>query len=412
MKDYIAVVELKNNTPGYGKETVLEVCAVNDLGAAEAAAAEFKALTGLPEAVIENVSVQVRKPNIPQPLQITQPIRLIELFAGVGSQAMALRDIGANFETWVTCEWWVQPNASYKAIHCSDDNTDYSRGMSKETLTDTLFNYGISVDGKKPLTKEQIRKKPEKWQRDVYNNIKATKNIVDITKAKGKDLRIEETDKYTYILTYSFPCQDLSVAGKMAGMDRGSGTRSGMLWEVERLLKETENLPQVLLMENVPQVMQNKNIHNFEEWKRFLESKGYKNFAQILNAKDYGVAQNRARAFMISVLGNYTYTFPEPQPLEKCMADYLEDEVPEKYYVETEEAKKLITGLIENGRLENIEAGGQNERLMSLGYSSKTGRMTKDQVLHGKGVSRCLTATEHKHNTEVLVNNADRLETY
>ena len=72
-----------------------------------------------------------------------------------------------------------------------------------------------------------------------------------------------------------------------------------MLWEVERLLGEMDELPQVLLMENVPQVMQKKNMHNFLAWQQFLESKGYKNYAQILNAKDYGVAQNRQRAFMV-----------------------------------------------------------------------------------------------------------------
>lgn len=284
--------------------------------------------------------------------KITSPIRLIELFAGVGSQAMALRNIGADFEHYITCEWWVQPNASYKAIHMANDDTDYSEGMDRDQLQQCLFNKGISVDGKKPMTLQQIQRKPEKWLREVYNNIIATHNIVDITQAKGEDLKITDTDKYTYILTYSFPCQDLSVAGKMAGMDEGSGTRSSMLWEVRRLLEETEELPQVLLMENVPQVMQNKNIANFEKWQQFLESKGYKNFAQLLNAKDYGVAQNRNRAFMISILGDFNYTFPTPKPLEKCMKDYLEDEVEESYFVNTEKADKLINDLIESGKLD------------------------------------------------------------
>ena len=285
-------------------------------------------------------------------INIKNKIRLIELFAGVGSQAMALRNIGADFEMWVTCEWWVQPNASYKAIHCENDNTDYSAELSRGTIIDLLYDWGISSDGKKPMTFEQIKKKPEGWQRDTYNNIKATHNLVNIQKATGKDLKFEQPEDFTYILTYSFPCQDLSVAGKMAGMDRGSGTRSGMLWEVERLLKETEHLPQILLMENVPQVMQKKNEHNFEEWKAFLESKGYKNYAQILNAKDYGVAQNRNRAYMVSVLGDYDYKFPDPQPLTKRMKDYLEEEVPESYYVNTEGAKTLIQELVESGRLD------------------------------------------------------------
>lgn len=297
-------------------------------------------------------------------LKIDGPIRLIELFAGVGSQAMALRNIGANFEKYLICEWWVQAFASYKAIHFGEDETDYSDGIEKSELIDILHKYGISNDGKEPMTLEQIKKKPEKWLRDTYNNIKATNNIVNIMAAKGEDLKVVDTDKFTYILTYSFPCQDLSVAGKMAGMDKGSGTRSGMLWEVERLLGEMDELPQVLLMENVPQVMQQKNMHNFLAWQQFLESKGYKNYAQILNAKDYGVAQNRQRAFMVSVLGDYSYEFPNPIPLTKVMADYLEPEVDETYYVNSDKAEQLILDLIESGKLEKkvsntVRGGGR-----------------------------------------------------
>ena len=119
----------------------------------------------------------------------------------------------------------------------------------------------------------------------------------------------------------------------MRGMKKGSGTRSGLLWEVERLLNETENLPQILLMENVPQVISADNIDDFHSWCSFLESKGYKCYTQILNAKDYGVAQNRERCFMVSILGDYNYKFPQPVPLDKTMKDYLEDEVDEKYYI-------------------------------------------------------------------------------
>ncbi len=287
-----------------------------------------------------------------EPLKIKKPIRLIELFAGIGSQAMALRNIGADFEKYLICEWWVQAVASYKAIHFADDDTDYSAGMAKESLTDILHKMGISNDGKDPMTREQIQKKPEKWLRNTYNNIRATHNIVNIMAAAGRDLKVVDTDRYTYILTYSFPCQDLSVAGKMAGMDKGSGTRSGMLWEVERLLGEMEELPQILLMENVPQVMQARNMHNFKAWQQFLEGKGYKNYAQFLNAKDYGVAQNRQRAFMVSVLGDFSFEFPEPVPLNKTMADYLEPEVDGSFYVDSEKANQLIADLVESGKLE------------------------------------------------------------
>lgn len=274
--------------------------------------------------------------------QITNHIRLIELFAGIGSQAMALRDMGADFESWVTCEWWTQPNASYKAIHCEHDTTDYSEELTREAVIDYLFKKGISADGKKPMTRDQIAKKPEKWQRDTYNNIFATKNLVNIQQVHGEDLKIIDPEENTYILTYSFQCQDLSVAGKMRGMDKGSNTRSSMLWEVERLLSECEVLPQVLLMENVPQVMGKKNKANFEIWQEYLTSRGYRNFAQIINAADHGVAQKRNRAYMVSILGDFDYQFPKPYDLEKCMDDYLEEEVEEKFYYTSEQTEALI----------------------------------------------------------------------
>lgn len=285
--------------------------------------------------------------------QIDRPIRLIELFSGVSSQAMALRDLGADFEHYLTCEWEVNAVASCKAIHFPDDNTDYSKDYSKEELIDILFGMGISVNGKTPMSKEQISRKysSDMWLRKTYNNIKATHNIVNIMAAKGSDLKIVDTDKYIYLLTYSFPCQDLSLAGKRKGMTKGSGTRSGLLWEVERLLNETEHLPQILLMENVPQVMSDDNINDFHGWCSFLESKGYKCYSEILNAKDYGVAQNRERAFMVSVLGDYNYKFPQPIPLNKTMKDYLEPEVDERYYINTDKAKKLIQDLIESGKI-------------------------------------------------------------
>ena len=239
---------------------------------------------------------------IKQPYKITKPIRLIELFAGVGSQAMALKRLGANFEHYRVVEFEKYAIKSYNAIH----GTDFE-----------------------PM---------------------------DITKIIGSDLGISDTDKYCYIMTYSFPCQDLSVAGKQKGMTKGSGTRSGLLWEVERLLNEVDNLPQVLLMENVPQVHGKKNMEDFQRWIDFLESKGYSNYWQDLNAKNYGVAQNRNRCFMVSILGDYSFKFPEPIELKKVMKDYLEDEVDEKYYINNEKAQKLIQKLIDNGTLANTIA--------------------------------------------------------
>jgi len=193
------------------------------------------------------------------------------------------------------------------------------------------------------MTRKQIERLNEGTLRTIYNNIIVTKNLVNIQRVKGQDLNIVDTDEYTYILTYSFPCQDLSLAGKRAGM-KDNSTRSGMLWEVERILdecKELGNLPEVLLMENVSQVHGEGNVDSFNKWCDKLESLGYKNYFKDLIATDYGIPQTRNRCFMVSVLGNYSYSFPEPIPLKLKLKDMLEDNVNEKYFLSDKQIKEI-----------------------------------------------------------------------
>lgn len=299
---------------------------------------------------MENLSFDSYK----TPLKIDKPIRLIELFAGVGSQAKALQRLGVDFEHYKISEWEVNATASYKAIHKEDDNTDYSAEFGASQLNEILLNIGISTDGKKPLSLKEISRKGEQWKRAVYNNFKATNNIGSILNVSGTELGIVDTDKYCYIMTYSFPCQDLSLAGKQKGMAKGENTRSGLLWEVERLLNECNELPQILLMENVTQVHGSKNKEHFDEWIAFLESKGYSNYWKDLNAKNFGIPQNRNRTFMVSVLGDYTYEFPKEFPLELRLKDMLEDSVDEKFYL----SGKMINYFRENTRKQQEKGNG------------------------------------------------------
>lgn len=183
-------------------------------------------------------------------LTVKKPVRLIELFGGIGAQASALEAMGIQFEHYRMCDFEPHAVQSYNSIHY----TDY-----------------------KPM---------------------------DILEMKGADLGITEKDKYTYILTYSFPCTDLSLAGKREGMVEGSGTSSSLLWEVKRLLVETNELPDILLMENVPAVIHEGNLPEFNRWVMFLESIGYISKYECLNAKNYGVPQNRDRCYMVSWLDN------------------------------------------------------------------------------------------------------------
>lgn len=265
--------------------------------------------------------------------KITKPIRLIETFSGYGSQALALKYLGVEFEHWKTCEWAIKSIQAYKDIHFTNDTKEIS--MSKDEMIDYLYSKGISSNYNEPMTKNQISRLNEKQLKTIIENIEITHNLVNIQQVKGKDLEIVDTDKYEYILTYSFPCQDLSLAGKGKGM-ADTTTRSGMLWEVERILNElktTNSLPQILLMENVPQVHGAGNVEHFNKWQLALEGLGYKSYFQDLIATDYGIPQTRNRCFMISILGDYSYTFPKPIPLTLKLKDMLEDEVDEKYYL-------------------------------------------------------------------------------
>lgn len=265
--------------------------------------------------------------------RITKPIRLIELFAGIGSQFKALKVLTKNVESYKICEWAYNSYCSYNAIHIKDYK-DYSNGLTKEQLIKKVK--GTSLNYNEPLTDKQLASKPLEWLKNAYNNIVATHNLVNIMEIHGKDLEIVDTDKYEYIMTYSFPCQDLSLAGKRLGMgvsQKQGGTRSGLLWEVERILDELENKPQILLMENVPEVIGEKNIDDFHKWENKLEQLGYKNYVEILNAKDYGIPQNRKRCFMVSVLGEYAYNFAEKQKLHLKLKDMLENKVNKKYFL-------------------------------------------------------------------------------
>lgn len=161
-----------------------------------------------------------------------------------------------------------------------------------------------------------------------------TLNLGDIRKIE----KLPKADMWTY----SFPCIDISLAGRLGGFEKGSNTNSSLLWEVQRLLIEsskTTELPKYLLIENVKNLVSKKFMPSFQTWFDFLSSLGYKNFWKVLNAKDYGIPQNRERVFMVSILDkDASYEFPKPIPLMLKLVDMLEKEVDEKYFL----SEKLI----------------------------------------------------------------------
>ncbi len=283
---------------------------------------------------------------------ITKPIRIIELFSGIGAQAKALEVLGVPFEHYKTCEWAAPSIKAYNVIHIKDF-FDYSQYLTKQELIDYLQG-NISMDYNEPCN---VAKKSESWLRETYNNCIATHNLMNIMKVKGSDLEIVDTDKYEYIMTYSFPCQDLSLAGKRQGMETSQadgGTRSGLLWEVERILDELTERPQILLMENVPEVIGSGNVEHFVKWTQKLEKLGYSNHFEVLNGKDYGIPQNRRRCFMISILGDYGYDFPLKVNLRYRLKDFLEEEVNEKYYL----SERMLNFFIENTEKQKESGNG------------------------------------------------------
>lgn len=195
----------------------------------------------------------------------------------------------------------------------------------------------------------------------------SVRNYGDISKVPLLD--------YADLWTYSFPCQDLSVAGKQAGIKEG--TRSGLLLEVERLLENAVllgNQPKYLLLENVKALVSKKFKPDFDRWLSKLSELGYDNYWKVLNAKDYGVPQNRERVFVVSIRKdlNQTYMFPEPVPLTLRLKDLLESEVDEKYYLPQEKVEKLALNL--NKDVSNtIRCGG--------GGGSLDGKHTWDVVI-------------------------------
>lgn len=285
-------------------------------------------------------------------------LRLITLFSGYDSQKKSLDYLGVDCEHWRTCEWAVKSIQALKDLHFSNDNTDYSKDLTQQEVVDFLTNKGISANYNEPMTYKQIKRLSEKKQRQIYNNIKASHNMVNIQQVKGSDLGICDTDTYDYIMTYSFPCQDLSAAGLGKGMARDSGTRSGMLWEVERILKELKEsntpLPKYLLMENVPQVHGAKNASAFKEWLSFLESIGYVNSWEDMNSKECCIPQNRKRTFMLSILNGKTIKFGMPMTLPIRLKDVLEKNVDEKYYLSDKALNGKLNSKFNCSKLKNV----------------------------------------------------------
>lgn len=200
----------------------------------------------------------------------------------------------------------------------------------------------------------------------------------------GDICKIKELPKAD-LWTYSFPCQDLSCAGKQAGIKEG--TRSGLLLEVERLLNtanSNKELPKYLLLENVKNLVSKRFKPDFDKWLTKLENLGYTNYWKVLNAKDYGIPQNRERVFVVSILGkNNKYEFPKKKKLKLKLKNILEDKVDEKYYLKDYQ--------IENIKKSKCARDWKDPKCIQVGELNIKGHDCIKRIYSDEGISPTLT---------------------
>lgn len=261
-------------------------------------------------------------------------ITMNELFSGIGAQSAALKRLGLEFSVTGISDIDKYANQSYYAIH----------GQTRQ--------YG------------------------------------DISKIDHLD--------YADLWTYSFPCQDLSVAGKQAGITENS--RSGLLFQVERLLEravQDGTQPKYLLLENVKNLVGKKFFPDFQRWLNKLDELGYRNYWKVLNAKNYGVPQNRERVFVVSIRKdiNQTYEFPKEIPLTKRLKDVLETNVDEKYYLSEDKVARFI----KSTELSKYPFGQEYKVLGSTSETPERDTTNSRQwVMDANTVSPTLDATQYK----------------
>ena len=269
---------------------------------------------------------------------------IVEFFSGIGSQAKALQNIGIDINVAGTCEWDIHASIAYDAIHSSPEITDDVKMMGKEEILDILKNHTLSNDGKQAMDYKMLKTYSVDVLRRILASIRRNKNFVDISSLKG-----EQMPKKIDILTYSFPCQDLSNVGAFhgynKGIDKDSGSRSSLLWQVGRILQEMKDahrrLPRYLLMENVPSLLAKRHFDNFSTWINDLKELGYESKYFELNAHNFGLPQNRPRLLMISVFVGQN--------------EYKRKKV--KEYFDSKEAPEIISDYKNSGYYREINIG-------------------------------------------------------
>lgn len=225
-----------------------------------------------------------------------------------------------------------------------------SQVMAMERLVSDLRSKGVNTSLNlaawsefDPDSKKQINEQPAVIAHNLLYPQWRERNLGDMTKINWEEVVSTNMVRNIDILTYSTPCQSISQSGKREGLKKGSGTRSSILWNTEAAIRALK--PKFLLQENVKALCNKRNLPDFLEWQKVCNDLGYDNYWQVMNAKDYGMAQNRERVFMLSVrrdLGLPAYTFPKPQMLQKDVCDYLDDIDDKSYFLSANNVVKFL----------------------------------------------------------------------
>lgn len=311
---------------------------------------------------------------------MSNKISMIELFSGIGAQERAIRQLGLPYEIINTCDCDKDAVLSYAAMRYDiEKEMETFKFLSQDKMIEELQAKNLGYDFDKD--KHTITKRtPLVKLKQYYIADKLSKNLGDISKV--------EKLPYSDIATYSFPCTDLSVAGKGEGMVNkcntcryswpidfssieetlicpecgakvSSSTRSGLLGQVQRLLaiaKENDSLPKYLLLENVKNLVGKKFIGQFEAWVKWLDNIGYNTYYKVLNGKNYGIPQNRERIFAISIRKDVDngFTFPETITLKNRIKNVLEKNVDEKHYLPDERMEKILKSISQGDKKQSL----------------------------------------------------------
>lgn len=317
-------------------------------------------------------------------------IRIFEAFAGVGAQKMALRNIDIEHESVGIAEVNEPAILSYAVIH---SDVDFVETVSVDEMQKYMERLNIPLNDKG----KRVMLKGERLV-NLYKASVASHNYGDISSVSCEDL--PDMD----LFTYSFPCQSVSFAGLGNGLAKDSGTRSSLLWECERVIEAKR--PPYLLMENVKALISKKHKPDFDKWRDLVEELGYNNYWAVLNAKDFGIPQNRERVFMVSIRKDIdqTFVFPEKIKLTKTVQDLLEFKVSEDMYFARDKVDVLV--LSDKVLEERLRSRTLDRNLLLLIAASRgryvdnpklrqVGLPTKQHLeINFKGLSNTLTSVQ------------------